>query len=73
MHIDGPFYAGLDSAAAEARRLANIGYDGIYTLEGPSDPFLPLALASEHAPELTIATGIAVAFPRNPSHIAYQA
>tara|TARA_R110001599_G_scaffold353879_1_gene601888 strand:- start:29123 stop:30130 length:1008 start_codon:yes stop_codon:yes gene_type:complete len=73
MKIDGPFYAMLDNAAAEAKRLAAIGYDGVYTLEGSCDPFLPLALASEHAPELDIATGIAVAFPRNPSHIAYQA
>lgn len=73
MKIDGPFYAMLDNAAAEAKRLAAIGYDGVYTLEGSWDPFLPLALASEHAPELDIATGIAVAFPRNPSHIAYQA
>ncbi len=73
MYIDGPFYAGLAQAADEAKRLAAIGYDGVYTLEGPSDPFLPLAIASEHAPDLTIATGIAVAFPRNPSHIAYQA
>ncbi|MEM0955228.1 MAG: TIGR03617 family F420-dependent LLM class oxidoreductase [Pseudomonadota bacterium] len=73
MYIDGPFYAGLGDAAAEAERLARIGYDGVYTLEGPSDPFLPLAIASEHAPGLTIGTAVAVAFPRNPSHIAYQA
>ena len=73
MKVDGPFYAQLNTAASEAARLANIGYDGIYTLEGSSDPFLPLVLASEHAPELDIATAIAVAFPRNPSHIAYQA
>lgn len=73
MKIDGPFYATLGGAAAEAKRLAAIGYDGVYTLEGSWDPFLPLALASEHAPSLDIATGIAVAFPRNPSHIAYQA
>ena len=73
MKIDGPFYAQLNNAATEARRLADIGFDGIYTLEGSSDPFLPLVLASEHAPELDIATAIAVAFPRNPSHIAYQA
>ena len=71
--IDGPFYAQLSQAADEARRLQSIGYDGVYTLEGSGDPFLPLAIASEHCPELTIATGIAVAFPRNPSHIAYQA
>ncbi len=73
MKIDGPFYAQLNNAATEAARLAGIGYDGIYTLEGSTDPFLPLVLASEHAPELDIATAIAVAFPRNPSHIAYQA
>lgn len=72
MKIDGPFYAQLGAAAAEARRLAAIGYDGIYTLEGSSDPFLPLVMATEHAPALDIATGIAVAFPRNPMHLAYQ-
>tara|TARA_R110002110_G_scaffold107320_3_gene268542 strand:- start:48106 stop:49134 length:1029 start_codon:yes stop_codon:yes gene_type:complete len=71
--IDGPFYAQLGGAAAEARRLAAIGYDGVYTLEGSWDPFLPLVLAAEHAPGLDIATGIAVAFPRNPLHLAYQA
>ena len=73
MKIDGPFYARLEDAAAEAARLAAIGYDGVYTLEGSSDPFLPLVLASEHAPGVDIATGIAVAFPRNPMHLAYQA
>lgn len=73
MKIDGPFYAQLDSAAEEARRLADIGYDGVYTLEGSWDPFLPLALAGASAPSLDLATGIAVAFPRNPMHIAYQA
>jgi len=73
LQIDGPFYAQLPQAAEEAKRLRDIGYDGLYTLEGAGDPFLPLALASEHCPEMTIATGIAVAFPRNPSHIAYQA
>ncbi len=73
MKIDGPFYAAMENAADEAKRLAAIGYDGVYTLEGSWDPFFPLVLASEHAPQLDIATGIAVAFPRNPSHIAYQA
>lgn len=73
MKIDGPFYADLSQAADEARRLAAEGYDGIYTLEGSRDPFLPLAIAAEHVPGLDIATGIAVAFPRNPSHIAYTA
>lgn len=73
MKIDGPFYAELGTASQEAARLADIGYDGVYTLEGSWDPFFPLVLASEHAPNLDLATGIAVAFPRNPMHIAYQA
>lgn len=73
MFVDGPLYAQLADAAVESSRLADLGYDGLYTLEGPGDPFLPLAIAAEHAPGMTIATGIAVAFPRNPSHIAYQA
>ena len=71
--IDGPFYAQLGDAAEEARRLAAIGYDGVYTLEGSWDPFYPLVMAAEHAPGLDLATGIAVAFPRNPMHLAYQA
>ena len=73
MKIDGPFYAQLGDAAAEAQKLAEIGYDGVYTLEGSWDPFFPLVMAAEHAPHLDIATGIAVAFPRNPMHLAYQA
>lgn len=73
MKIDGPFYAELGTAADEARRLAAIGYDGVYTLEGSWDPFYPLVMAAEHAPQMDLATGIAVAFPRNPMHLAYQA
>lgn len=73
LKIDGPFYATVENAAEEARRLAAEGFDGVYSLEGNADPFFPLLLASEHAPQLDIATGIAVAFPRNPSHLAYQA
>ncbi len=72
MKIDGPFYASLENAATEAQKLAAAGYDGLYTLEGNTDPFFPLVLAAEHAPGLDIATAIAVAFPRNPLHLAYQ-
>lgn len=73
MKIDGPFYAQLGDAVAETRRLEDIGYDGVYTLEGNSDPFLPLVMVAEHSKKLDIATGIAVALPRNPAHLAYQA
>ena len=73
MKIDAPFYANLSDAAKEAKRIQDIGFDGLYTLEGSWDPFLPLALAAEHAPLLDIATAVAIAFPRNPMHTAYQA
>lgn len=73
MKIDGPFYADLDQAAEQAALLRQAGYDGVYTLEGSRDPFLPLVMVAEHCPGMDIATGIAVAFPRNPAHIAYQA
>jgi len=73
MKIDGPFYATLDNAVASIQDIQSIGYDGIYTMEGAHDPFYPLILASEHAPELELSTAIAVSFPRNPLHLAYQA
>lgn len=53
-------------AAAEARRAAQLGYDGFFTAETAHDPFIPLALASQGAPGLTLGTAIAVAFPRSP-------
>jgi len=71
--VDGPLYSTLGGAAEEAKALAEVGYDGIYTLEGAHDPFYPLIIASEHAPTLDIMTSIAVSFPRNPLHLAYQA
>ena len=71
--VDGPFYAILPTAAENARELADMGYDGLYTLEGAHDPFYPLVLAAEHAPGLDLYTSIAVSFPRNPLHLAYQA
>lgn len=71
--IDGPFYATLDNAVESCKELSQVGYDGLYTLEGAHDPFYPLVLAAEHAPHLELLTSIAVSFPRNPVHIAYQA
>ncbi|MEX2279800.1 MAG: TIGR03617 family F420-dependent LLM class oxidoreductase [Acidimicrobiia bacterium] len=52
--------------ADEARRRAEIGFDGFFTAETAHDPFIPLALAAAAAPRLTLGTAIAVAFPRSP-------
>jgi len=73
MKIDGAMIIPLAEAGAEAQRLQAKGFDGIYTMEGNHDPFFPLLRAAEHAPGLDLTTAIAVAFPRNPMHLAYQA
>ena len=57
--IDAPFYATVENAAAEASRLAAEGFDGVYTLEGNTDPFFPLLLAAEHSETIGVRTGIA--------------
>ncbi|MEE9278553.1 MAG: LLM class F420-dependent oxidoreductase [Myxococcota bacterium] len=59
----------------EARRLEELGYDGVFTFEGPHDPFFALLLAAEHTERLELATAIAVAFARSPmilANIAYD-
>jgi probable F420-dependent oxidoreductase len=63
----------LDRVAAEARRASEIGYDGLFTAETSHDPFLPLVLASQAVPRLTLGTAIAVAFPRSPMVVAQTA
>jgi len=49
-----------------ARELEDLGYDGILTAETSHDPFLPLMLAALDTERIELATGIAVAFARNP-------
>ncbi|MFM7274074.1 MAG: TIGR03617 family F420-dependent LLM class oxidoreductase, partial [Gammaproteobacteria bacterium] len=46
------------------------GFDGVYTFEGRHDPFLPLLAAAGSTGRLTLSTGIAVAFARNPMLLA---
>ncbi len=50
--------------------LEEIGYDGAFSFEAKLDPFLPLALASEHTKTLRLGTAIAIAFARNPMNLA---
>ena len=56
--------------AKQARELEGLGYDGIMTAETSHDPFLQLVIAAEHTERVEIATGIAVAFARNPMNLA---
>jgi probable F420-dependent oxidoreductase len=60
----------LSAVPALARDIEETGYDGAFSFEGPHEPFLPLLLAAEHAPRLSIATGLAIALARNPMVVA---
>jgi probable F420-dependent oxidoreductase len=63
-----PRHSGESARAAEAD-----GYDGIWTSETSHDAFLPLVTAALATERISIGTGIAVAFSRNPMTMAYTA
>jgi probable F420-dependent oxidoreductase len=64
---------GLAELAAEAREREAAGVDGLWSFEGPHDPFLPLMPVAEHTSRVALGTAIAVAFARNPMSTAYVA
>ncbi|MGV0837475.1 TIGR03617 family F420-dependent LLM class oxidoreductase [Mycolicibacterium thermoresistibile] len=59
-------------AAGQARLLREAGAAGVFTFEGPHDVFTPLVSAATE-PGLDLLTNVAIAFPRNPIHLAHQA
>jgi probable F420-dependent oxidoreductase len=72
MKIDAAVMAGdLETIGSRARRIEELGYDGLYTAETQHDPFFPLVLAAEHTERIELATAIAVGFPRSPTHLAH--
>jgi probable F420-dependent oxidoreductase len=73
MKIDGGIWGGLDKAGQAAAQQEARGYDGIWVPETSHDPFLPLILAAEHTERIDLATGIVVAFARNPMTLAQVA
>jgi probable F420-dependent oxidoreductase len=71
MRVDGGIGGtSIAELAKQARDLEDLGYDGIMTAETSHDPFLQLVIAAEHTERVEIATGIAVAFARNPMTLA---
>jgi len=70
MKVDGGINAELSQTAATARNAEAAGYDGAWVAETSHDPFMPMAIASEHTERLELGTGIAVAFARNPMNLA---
>src|SRR5690349_23006426 len=63
---------GPTDAAERAHVLREAGASGVFTFEGPHDVFTPLALAAA-VEGLDLMTNVAIAFPRNPIHLAHQA
>jgi probable F420-dependent oxidoreductase len=63
----------LESAADVAQGAESEGYDGVFTGEVRSDPFLPLVLAAQATSRIDLGTSIAVAFSRSPMSLAYTA
>jgi len=63
----------LEAVAGTASALAGLGADGFFTAEGPHDVMGPLYLAAAGAPGTALMTNAAVAFPRNPIHLAHSA
>jgi probable F420-dependent oxidoreductase len=73
MKLDHYLRATHRDVARVARDLEQLGFDGLYTAEGPHEPFLPLVVAAEHTTRPTLFTNIAVAFARSPMDLAQTA
>jgi probable F420-dependent oxidoreductase len=69
--IDVRLDAALPDVPRAAAELREAGVAGVFTYEGASDPFLPLAVASDSG--LDLYTNLAIALPRSPMHLAYLA
>ncbi len=63
---------GPTDAIERAHVLREAGASGVFTFEGPHDVFTPLTLARPSV-GLDLMTNVAIAFPRNPIHLAHQA
>ena len=63
----------LEDVSRRAGELAGLGSNGFFTAEGPHDVLGPLFLAAAGSPGTALMTNAAVAFPRNPIHLAHAA
>ncbi len=63
---DGQATFDIAGIAATARRIEELGYDGVTTPEAGHDPYLPLVVAAEHTRDIQLGTNVAIAFPRSP-------
>lgn len=78
MRVDGNVGGGPDGTSggsftevrAQALEARSCGLDGVWSTEVTRNPFLPLLVAAEAAPTMTVGTAIAVAFATNPMSMA---
>ena len=56
--IDAPISADMQQIVAQAKRLEQLGYDGLRLAELDHDPFLPLTLAAEHTRSIELVTSL---------------
>lgn len=73
MLLDVRLDADLAAVPHVVRELEEAGIAGVFTYEGPGDPFLPLGVAAINSSQLALYTNLAVALPRSPMHLAYLA
>jgi len=71
--IDVRLDADLPDVPRAVAQLEEAGVGGVFTYEGPNDPFLPLGVATVSSRTLALYSNLAVALPRSPMHLAYLA
>jgi len=71
MKIDSSLIFEPVKVGAMAAQLEKAGFDGAYTFEGQSDPFISVSAAAMTTEKMELMTSIAVAFARNPMSLAY--
>lgn len=71
MKLDSGTFLDAAKIPDMAKKIEAIGFDGLYTLEGPNDPFVSATVAAMSTEKVDIMTSIAVAFARNPMNLAY--
>jgi probable F420-dependent oxidoreductase len=69
--IDGGLGSELGKVAGRVQAADAAGLDCVWAAETTNDPFLSLALAAEHSASVSLGTGVAIAFARNPMTLAY--
>src|SRR6476620_1667443 len=63
----------LAGVAAYARRVEQLGFDGLHVAETIHDSMAVALLALEHTARITVRTAVTLAFVRSPTLVAYTA